>query len=367
MRGADQPQTAMFSYLAVEDRIPADHPLRAISALIQPILTALSPRFDGLYARMGRPSIPPERLLRALLLQILYTIRSERQLMEQLNYNLLFRWFVGLNPDDAVWVPTVFSKNRERLVEGLIAEAFMQEVLKAANARHLLSHEHFTVDGTLLEAWASQKSVRRKDGTSPPPADGDPKNPTVNFHREQRSNTTHQSVTDPEARLWRKSNGTASILAHLGSVVMDNRHGLIVATDVRAPSYTAECDAAVEMLTTLEPRARRRTLGGDKGFDKPDLVAGARACGVTPHVAQNIHARKFASAIDGRTTRHAGYAISQVKRKRVEESFGWGKTIGPLRKLKQRGQQRVAWLFTFTHAAYNLVRIRTLIRTGVCA
>ena len=274
MRGADQPQTAMFNYLSVEDRIPADHPLRMISALINPILTALSPRFDALYARRGRPSIPPERLLRAWLLQILYTIRSERPLMEQLNYNLLFRWFVGLNPDDAMWVPTVFSKNRERLVEGAIAEAFMQEVLKAANARGLLSHDHFTVDGTLLEAWASQKSVPREDDP-PPPSDGDPKNPTINFHGERRSNATHQSVTDPAARLARKSNGTASILAHLGSVVMDNRHGLIVATDARAPGYTAECDAAVEMLTHLEPRTRRRTLGADNGYDRPELVRGA--------------------------------------------------------------------------------------------
>ena len=367
MRGADQPQTAMFSYLSVEDRIPADHPLRTIHALINPILAALSPRFSELYARMGRPSIPPERLLRALLLQVLFTIRSERQLMEQLNYNLLFRWFVGLNPDDAVWVPTVFSKNRERLIDGNIADAFLQEVLKAADARGLLSHEHFTVDGTLLEAWASHKSVRPKDDPSPPPSDGDPKNPTVNFRGEKRSNATHQSVTDPDARLARKSNGTASIVGHLGSVLMDNRHGLIVSTDVRAPGYDAERDAAVEMLTTLEPRKRRRTMGGDKGYDDPALVTGARACGVTPHVAQNIHANKSTSAIDARTTGHEGYAISQVKRKLVEEAFGWGKTIGGLRKLHHRGREKVAWIFSFTNAAYNLVRMRTLIRAGVSA
>jgi len=245
MRGADQPQTTLFSYLSAEDRIPADHPLRTIFALVQPILAALSPRFDALYARMGRQSIPPDRLLRALLLQVPYTIRSERQLMEQLNYNLLFRWFVGLNPDDAVWVPTVFSKNRDRLIDGDIAQAFLQEVLKAADARALLSHEHFTVDGTLLKAWASHKSVRPKDDPSPPSSDGDPKNPTVNFRGEKRSNATHQSVTAPDARLTRKSQGTASILGHLGSVLMDNRRGLIVATDVRAPSYTAEREAAV--------------------------------------------------------------------------------------------------------------------------
>jgi transposase len=365
MRGADEPQTTLFSYVSVEDRIPADHPLRTIHALVNPILTALSPTFEALYSKRGRPSIPPERLLRALLLQVLYTVRSERQLMEQLNYNLLFRWFVGLNPDDAVWVPTVFSKNRDRLIEGQIADAFMAEVLRVADARQLLSHEHFTVDGTLLEAWASHKSVRPKDDPSPPPSTGGTKNPAVNFRGEKRSNATHESVTDPEARIARKSHGTASILGHLGSVLMDNRHGLIVATDVRAPGYDAERDAAVAMLHTLPPRQRRRTLGADKGYDSPALVAGARACGVTPHVAQNIHARKSTSAIDDRTTRHAGYAISQVKRKLVEEAFGWGKTIGGLRKLHQRGHAKVRWLFTFTNAAYNLVRIRTLIRVGV--
>lgn len=366
MRGSDHPQTAMFSYVSIEDRIPADHPLRAIHTLVHPILAALSPRFQTMYAAMGRPSIPPERLLRALLLQILYTIRSERQLMEQLNYNLLFRWFVGLNPNDPVWVPTVFTKNRERLLEGNIAEAFLHEVLKAADQRGLLSHEHFTVNGTLLEAWASQKSFRRKDDPTPPPSDGDPSNPTVNFRQEKRSNTTHQSVTDPECRLARKSPGTAALLCHLGSVVMDNRHGLIVATDVRPPAYEAERDAGVEMLTTLEPRARRRTLGGDKGYDTAEFVAGLRACHTSPHVAQNIHATRSASAIDGRTTRHPGFAVSQVKRKLVEEGFGWGKTIGGLRKLHQRGTERVAWIFSFTTAAYNLVRMRTLIRVGVC-
>ena len=365
MRGADEPQTTLFSYVSVEDRIPADHPLRTIHALVNPILTALSPKFEALYAKMGRPSIPPERLLRALLLQVLYTVRSERQLMEQLNYNLLFRWFVGLNPDDAVWVPTVFSKNRDRLIDGQIAEAFLQVVLKAADQRGLLSHEHFTVDGTLLEAWASHKSVRPKDDPLPPSSTGGTKNPAVNFRGEKRSNATHQSVTDPEARIARKSNGTASILGHLGSVLMDNRHGLIVATDVRAPGYDAERDAAVAMLQSLAPRARRRTLGADKGYDSAAFVAGTRACGVTPHVAQNIHARKATSAIDDRTTRHAGYAISQVKRKLVEEAFGWGKTIGGLRKLHQRGHARVRWLFAFTNAAYNLVRMRTLLRVGV--
>jgi transposase len=366
MRGPDHPQTAMFSVVSIEDRIPADHPLRAMLALVNPVIAALSPRFQSLYSTLGRPSIPPERLLRALLLQVLYTIRSERQLMEQLDYNLLFRWFVGLNPDDPIWAPTVFTKNRDRLEAGNIAEAFLQEVLKAADQRGLLSHEHFTVDGTLLEAWASQKSFRRKDGRTPPPSDDDPSNPTVSFHNEKRSNKTHQSVTDPDARLSRKSHGTAALLCHLGSVLMDNRHGLIVATDVRPPAYEGEREAAVEMLTTLEPRARRRTLGADKGYDMPEFVAGVRACNTTPHVAQNIHARRAESAVDDRTTRHPGYDISQFKRKLVEEGFGWSKTIGGLRKLRHRGRAKVSWIFTFTNAAYNLVRIRTLIRVGVC-
>ena len=287
--------------------------------------------------------------------------------MEQLNYNLLFRWFVGLSPDEAVWDPTVFTKNRERLIAGNIADAFLHEVLKAADARGLLSHEHFTVDGTLLEAWASQKSFRRTDDPTPPPAaDGDRKNPTVNFRKEKRSNQTHASVSDPDCRLARKSNGTAALLCHLGSVLMDNRHGLIVATDVRPPAYDGEREAALEMLTTLEPRARRRTLGADKGYDAPDFVAGVRACHTTPHVAPNVHARRSTSAIDERTARHPGFAISQVKRKLVEEGFGWGKTIGGLRKLHHRGREKVSWIFTFTNAAYNLVRMRTLIRAGVC-
>lgn len=320
-----------------------------------------------MWSAHGCPSIPPERLLWALLLQVLYTIRSERQLMEPLNHHLLFRWFVGLNPDDAVWVPTVFSKNRDRLIDGQIAEAFLQEVLKAADQRCLLSHEHFTVDGTLLEAWASHKSVRPKDDPSPPPSDGDPKNPTVNFRNEKRTNATHQSVTDPDAMIARKSNGTASIPGLLGSVLMDNRHGLIVATDVRAPGYDTERDAAVAMLSALAPRQRRRTVGAEKGYDSADLVTGARACGVTSHVAQNTHARKFTSAIHERTTRHVGYAISQLKRKLVEEAFGWGKTIGGLRKLHQRGHTKVGWIVAVTNAAYNLVRmrIRMLIRVGV--
>lgn len=365
MRGVDHPQTTLFSYRSIEDRIPATHPLRAMSALVNPILAELSPRFAAIYAPIGRPSIPPERLLRALLLQTLYTIRSERQLIEQLDYNLLFRWFVGLDPDDPVWVPTVFTKNRDRLIAGGIAQAFLDAVLAVADAADLLSHEHFTVDGTLLPAAAGQKSFRRKDGTTPPPTDPDPKNPTRDFHGEQRSNQTHASTTDPDARLARKSKGTGSLLAHLGSVLMDNRHGLVVATEVRSPDYRqAECDAAVAMVLDLPERAKARTLGADKGYDDRAFVEQVRAAGMTPHVAQNLHATRHTSAIDGRTTQQPGYAISQRKRKLVEEVFGWAKTTGGLSKLRHRGTPRVDWVFTWTNAIYNLVRMRTLLASA---
>ena len=269
MRGGDRQQTILFSYLSIDDQIPGEHPLRGLRAIVNALLVQLSERFSRMYATMGRPSIPPEHLLRALILQKMYTIRSEAQLMEHLRFNLLYRWFVGLNPDDAVWDPTTFTKNRSRLEEAQIADAFLNEVLTLADAGGLLSHEHFTVDGTLLAAWASHKSVRPIDDPSPPPSDGDPKNPSVDFKGETRSNATHRSVTDPDARLARKSDQTASILAYQASVITDNRHGLIVATDVRSPSGTAEREAGAEMLTvvTAEPRARRRTLGADKGYD----------------------------------------------------------------------------------------------------
>lgn len=373
MRGEDPQQTILFSYRSIEDRIPTDHPLRVIRQLVEPVLRDLSPRFDALYAKAGRPSIPPEHLLRALLLQVLFTIRSERRLMQELDYNLLYRWFVGLNPDEPVWVPTVFTKNRERLLEGNIAEAFFAAVQRQAAIRHLLSNEHFTVDGTLLEAWASQKSVRPlAEGKEPPSTDDDDrphagKNPSVNFRRTKRTNATHRSVSDPDARLARKSKTTGAILAYLASVVMDNRHGLVVATDVRTPEGHAEEDAALELLTVLESQRRHRTVGADKGYDTEAFVLGARAAGVTPHVSKNIHARRARSAIDDRTTRHPGYAISQCKRKLVEQGFGWDKTIGLLRKLRHRGREKVGWIFTFTNAVYNLVRIRSLIRAGICA
>jgi transposase len=359
MRGPDERQAILFSYRSIEDRIPSDHPLRAMRRLVDPLLVELSPRFQALYSTIGRPSIPPEQLLRALLLQVLYTIRSERQLIEQLDYNLLYRWFVGLTPDDPVWVATVFTKNRDRLLAGQIADAFLRAVLKVATKHHLLSTEHFTVDGTLLEAWASHKSVRPMADPTAPPSDDDPGNPTVNFRGEKRSNATHRSVTDPDARLARKAGG--AILGYLASVLMENRHGLIVRTDVRSPAYEAEREAALAMLRRLPRRRSRRTLGADKGYDATDFVVKVRARNVTPHISPNVHARRKHSAIDERTTRHAGFAVSQRKRKLVEEGFGWQKGIGLLRKLHHRGREKVGWIFTFVSAAYNLVRLRTLL------
>ena len=346
----------MFSYISAEQRVPQSHPLRPLRKMLDEALAELSPRFTRLYAKRGRPSIAPEKLLRALLLQVLYTIRSERQLMEQLNYNLLYRWFVGLNMDDPMWDVTVFTKNRERLLKGNIAQALFQKVLEQARAQSLLSEEHFTVDGTLIEAWAGQKSFQRRD--TPPPQDGG-SNPTVNFHGEKRSNKTHQSTTDPEAMLCRKSGGTESKLSYLGHVLMENRNGLVVDTRLTRATGTAERDAAWDMAARIPGGTRRVTLGGDKNYDTRDFVSNLREAAVTPHVAQNQHERRT-SAIDLRTTRHEGYAISQRKRKRVEEIFGWIKTIAGLRKTRHRGKARVGWMFTFAAAAYNLVRMRNL-------
>ncbi len=357
MRGEDAQQGAIFSYLSPEQRVPADHPLRPIRRMTDGILAKMSPLFEALYSHTGRPSIAPEKLLRALLLQVLYSVRSERLLMEQLDYNLLFRWFVGLNMDDAVWDPSVFTKNRERLLEGEVAEAFFDGVLAEAKAKELLSDEHFTVDGTLLEAWASLKSFKRKDGHSQPPGDDDPSNPTVNFHKEKRSNETHQSTTDPEARLAKKGEGKEAKLSYAGHVLMENRNGLIVNAQVTPATGTAEREAAVAMVEDI-PGDERVTLGADKNYDTQQFVADMRERSVTPHVAQNTSGRR--SAIDGRTTRHAGYEISQRTRKKVEESFGWMKTVGLLRKLRHRGTEKVGWVFTFTAAIYNLVRIRNL-------
>lgn len=352
MRGEDEIQGAMFSYISPEKRVPQDHPLRMIWVLSDAALKDLSPLFDQLYSRVGRPSIPPEKLLRALLLQVLYTIRSERLLMEQLNYNLLFRWFVGLNLDEPVWDASVFSKNRDRMLAGDVARAFFDRVVALANEHRLLSDEHFTVDGTLIQAWAGQKSFQRKDATDQPKGDDDdPGNRDVNFRGEKRTNDTHQSTTDPEARLYKKAKGHEAKLSYLGHVLIENRHGLVVDACVTHSTGTAEREAALEMV-----RGRRGTLGGDKGYDTKDFVRAVRAVGLTPHVAQ-----KESSAIDGRTTRHPGYAVSQRLRKRVEEVFGWGKTVGPLRQVKQRGQPKVDWITVFVAAVYNLVRIRNIL------
>jgi transposase len=348
----------MFSYISAEQRVPQDHPLRPLRKMMDEALAELSPRFTRMYAKRGRPSIAPEKLLRALLLQILYTIRSERQLMEQLDYNLLYRWFVGLNMDDPMWDVTVFTKNRERLLKGNIAQALFEKVLEQARAQSLLSEEHFTVDGTLIEAWAGQKSFQRRDRPSQPPEEGG-SNPTVNFHGEKRSNQTHQSSTDAEAMLYRKSGGSESKLSYLGHVLMENRNGLVVDTRLTRATGTAERDAGLEMAARIPGGTRRVTLGGDKNYDTQDFVNKLREAAVTPHVAQNQHAHR-SSAIDARTTRHAGYAISQRRRKRVEEIFGWIKTIAGLRKTRHRGKRRVGWMFTFAAAAYNLVRMRNL-------
>jgi transposase len=357
MRGKDTQQSAMFSYLSPEERVPVDHPLRPVRLMADIALAALSSSFNLMYVAFGRPSIAPEKLLRALLLQVLYTIRSERMLMEQLEYNLLFRWFVGLNADDPVWVPTVFSKNRDRLMDGDVAQKFFDRVLEQAAAANLTSDEHFSVDGTLIEAWASQKSFQRKDDHQAPPPD-DPGNPTVNFHGEKRSNDTHQSTTDPEARLARKGSGHESKLAYCGNVLIENRNGLVVDTALVMASGTAERDAAVEMAERIEGE-KRVTVGADKGYDTRGFVRDMRERNVTPHVSENTH-RSGGSAIDGRTTRHAGYQVSQRKRKRIEEVFGWLKTVGMLRKTRHRGIFKVGWVFTFAAAAYNLVRMRNL-------
>jgi len=351
----------MFSYLSPEERVPATHPLRPIRQMVDDALKALSPTFAGLYSAYGRPSIPPEKLLRALLLQVLYSIRSERMLMEQLEYNLLFRWFVGLNMDEVFWVPTVFTKNRDRLWEGDIAEKFFQAVLTQARVTAWLSDEHFSVDGTLIEAWASHKSFQRKGQPAPPP--DDPGNPTVNFHGEERRNDTHESTSDPDARLARKSGGHEAKLAYCGNVMIENRHGLVVDTELLRCNGTAERDAAMLMAERVDGMDRI-TLGADKGYDTHDFVKEMRGMNVTPHVTQN-EKRPGGSAIDGRTTRHPGYQVSQRKRKRIEEVFGWIKTVGMLRKTRHRGLETVRWVFTFTAAAYNLVRMRNLTAPAV--
>jgi transposase len=352
MRGDDRQPDAMFSYVSAEQRVPQDHPLRAIRALVDDVLGDMSREFDRLYARVGRPSIPPERLLRAQLLQIFYSIRSERLLMEQLDYNLLFRWFVGMDMDGPIWDPTVFTKNRDRLLNQDIARSFFRRVVEPAES--LMSDEHFTVDGTLIEAWASQKSFQRKDGGT----DGDPQN----FRGEQRKNDTHASTTDPDARLYRKSNGAESRLAYLGHLLIENRHGLIADAMATIADGFGEREAATLMVHEQWQRApwRRRTLGADKAYDTFDFADLMRDLNTTPHVTQNL-ARPGASAIDGRTTRHEGYAMSQHARPRIEPAFGWLKTIAWIRKVKLRGLPKVDWLLVFASAAYNLIRLPKLL------
>jgi transposase len=358
MRGQDTQQAGLFSYLSPEERVPATHPLRPLRQYVDTALTALSPQLAKLYAHTGRPSIAPEKLLRALLLQVLYSLRSERLLMEELQYNLLFRWFVGLDLDAPVWDVTVFTKNRDRLLAGEVATAFFEQVLAQAKTHRLLSDEHFTVDGTLIEAWAGQKSFTRKTGAAPVPPPDDPGNPTVDFRGERRTNATHASTTDPEARLYKKAAGQEAKLCFLGHVLMENRHGLVMNTRLTSATGTAEREAALALLRERSGR-QRVTVGGDKHYDTHAFVQDLRTLRVTPHVTQ--HTTNRASAIDGRTTRHSGYAVSQQKRKRVEEIFGWLKTVGLLRKVRLRGVRRVGWLFTFAAAVYNLVRMRNLV------
>jgi transposase len=363
MRGVEGRSGSLFSYVDLEARVPAGHPLRAIRAIVDAALARLDGDFGAIYAPIGRPSIPPEQLLRALLLQAFYTVRSERQLMEQLDYNLLFRWFAGLGVDDPVWDVTVFTKNRDRLLDGEIAAKFFGAVLDDARLKGLLSDEHFSVDGTLIQAWASLKSFRPKDGSGEPPAPG--RNGERDFHGEARSNGTHRSTTDDDARLFRKGDGQASRLCFMGHVLMENRNGLAVDAELTRAAGTAERAAALAMAETLP--AGHKTLGADKGYDTRDFVMELREIGITPHVAQNAYttaAARRRSAIDGRTTRHRGYAASQKKRKRIEEIFGWLKTVAGQRQTRFRGLARVRMAFTFALAAYNLIRLPKLSGTS---
>jgi transposase len=359
VRGGDNRTGELFSYVDLEARVRRDHPVRAIRAIVNEALSALGREFAGLYSPIGRPSIPPEKLLRAMLLQAFYSIRSERLLMERLEYDLLFRWFVGIGVDDAAWDHSVFSKNRDRLLEGDIAAKFLAAVLAQPKVKKLLSSDHFSVDGTLIEAWASMKSGKRKDGSAEPPVQGGGRNAEANFHGQKRSNDTHASTTDPDARLYRKGKGKETKLCFIGHGLMENRHGLLVDACLTLAGGHAERVAALHMI---EPRADRPTaitLGADKAYDAEDFVNELRSMNATPHVAQNTSGRS--SAIDGRTTRHGGYAVSQRIRKRIEEAFGWIKTIAGQEKTSFRGRDRVAWAFTFAAAAYNLVRLPKLI------
>jgi len=357
MRGSDERSGSLFSYVDLEARVPKDHPLRAIREIANAALSELSADFGQMYAPLGRPSIPPEKLLRGSLLQAFYTIRSERQLMERLEFDLLFRWFVGLGIDDPVWDHSVFSKNRDRLLEGEIAAKFLAAILNQPRVRELLCSDHFSVDGTLVEAWASIKSFKPKTDRGSEPPSGGGRNAEVDFRGEKRSNQTHASTSDPDARLYRKGSGMEAKLCFIGHALMENRHGLFVDTRLTAASGHAERLAGLDMIEPRADRPHAITLGGDKNFDTRDFVMELREMNVTPHVAQNT---SRSSAIDGRTTRHPGYAVSQRIRKRIEEGFGWMKTIGGMRKTKYRGLEKVGWSFTLAAAAYNLIRLPKL-------
>lgn len=359
MRGADGYNEQLFTQIRLEDFVPASHPLRPIRQWVNEALVSMNALFNVMYEadiKGGRPSIAPEKLLRAMLLQVFYSIRSERQLMEQIQYNLLFRWFVGLSVDEPVWNHSVFSKNRDRLIEHDVVTIFFERTVKMAQKQGLLSGEHFSVDGTLIQAWAGHKSFRRKDNSD----DG---NPPENWHKEKRSNETHQSRTDPQARLYRKSQGTAAMLCYQGHVLTDNRHGLVVDVQASQANGTAERETAIDMLARVPGGMRRITVGADKAYDTKGFVQSCRQQRVTPHVAQSL-ARRGGSAIDARTTRHAGYGISQRKRKCIEQCFGWAKQIGPMRQVMVRGLEKVEQALTLTMAAYNLMRLRTLMATA---
>jgi transposase len=359
MRGSDGMQEPLFTVTRLEEFVPADHPLRAIRVLVNEALVRLNGLFNEIYADTGRASIPPEKLMRALLLQVFYSVRSERQLVEQLRYNLLFRWFVGLAIDDAVWDHSVFSKNRDRLLEHAVVEAFFTQIMKQADARGLLSKEHFSVDGTLIQAWASHKSFRPKDGSDDQTPSGPGRNAQADWKGKPRTNDTHESTTDPDARLFRKSNNTASILCYQGHVLMENRTGLVVGAVVTHADGTGERAAALAMLDTV-PGKKPKSIGADKAYDTQDFVADCRQRNVTPHVACN-DTRRGGSAIDARTTRHIGYELSQAIRKRIEEHFGWGKTVGHIRQTVYRGLQRVDQHFKLTMTASNIIRIARIL------
>lgn len=358
MRGADTHQEGLFSYVSPENRIPNDHPLRPIRTMVDTALAQLGERFETMYAQGGRPSIAPEKLLRASLLQIFYSIRSERLLCEQLDYNLLFRWFVGLSMDDRVWDHSTFSKNRDRLLESDIARELFEAIVGQAEAEELTSDEHFSVDGTLIEAWASMKSVHPKGDGGDPPAGGGGRNPERDFRGQRRKNDTHTSRTDPQAKLFRKGPGKEAKLCYMGHALMENRNGLVIDARVTQAGGSAERDSAVAMLAE-RPGTQRITVGADKLYDTRGFVADLRAYDITPHVAQNTSGRR--SAIDARTTRHPGYEISQRVRKRIEELFAWAKDVGPMRKTRFRGQERIDFQLLLTVTGYNLIRMRNIL------